>query len=56
MASPVVTGIAFDWIENRVYWTDTSSIVSVKTDGSSRRIISLHMAISPDLVLDPCRQ
>ncbi|KAL4217440.1 Low-density lipoprotein receptor-related protein 2 [Mactra antiquata] len=56
MASPIFIGIAYDWLEERIYWTDSLSISSMKTDGTSRRVISLHVPISPDIVIDPCRR
>ncbi|KAA8588167.1 hypothetical protein FQN60_001361 [Etheostoma spectabile] len=49
-------GIAFDWINRRVYYSDyvNQSISSMSVDGSQRTIIA-HVSRPRAIMLDPCR-
>lgn len=50
------SGIAYDWITNKIYWTDMESnrIEVVKTDGSMRSLLIWDGLDSPrDIILDP---
>lgn len=49
-------GIAFDWINRRIYYSDYSNqtIYSMAEDGSQRTVIA-HVSKPRAIVLDPCR-
>lgn len=49
-------GIAFDWINRRIYYSDytNETINSVAEDGSKRTVIA-HVSKPRAIVLDPCR-
>lgn len=49
-------GIAFDWINNRVYYSDylNQTISSMAVDGSNRTVIA-RVPRPRAIVLDPCR-
>lgn len=52
----IIDGIAFDWINRRIYYSDYSNqtINSVAEDGSNRAVIA-HVPKPRAIVLDPCR-
>lgn len=49
-------GIAFDWINRRIYYSDytNETINSMAEDGSKRTVIA-HVSKPRAIVLDPCR-
>lgn len=49
-------GIAFDWINRRIYYSDyiNQTINSMAEDGSQRTVIA-HVSKPRAIVLDPCR-
>ncbi|KAM4859286.1 low-density lipoprotein receptor-related protein 2 [Thomomys bottae] len=52
----IVNGIAFDWINKRIYYSDllNHTINSMAEDGSQRTVIA-RSTRPRDIVLDPCR-
>jgi low density lipoprotein-related protein 2 len=52
----VTDGIAFDWINRRIYYSDFSNqtINSMAEDGSNRAVIA-RVSKPRAIVLDPCR-
>lgn len=52
----MVDGIAFDWINKRIYYSDyfNQTISSMAEDGSKRTVIA-RVSKPRAIVLDPCR-
>ena len=56
MSSTTAEGLAYDWLNKKLYWSDASvnSIVGMFTNGTGRKVVA--SVVSPRAIaVNPCR-